>query len=371
MGYAAGVNAIVGDNGQGKTNIVEALSYLCLTKSFYASSDTIVLKEGEQSFAVRGAFESDIGVQRRVEATYDHPARQKVFTVNGASAETMASVVGQFPVVILSPEQNGITMGAPVERRKFLDVVLAQSSRAYLQYLLEYRRILRQRNKLLLSSKLAQKDTSGEREPWDRALIDTGSEIMVRRAAFIESFAPAVEQAYEEIAGKGERPGVTYAPSFRCNPEDTAEAVRARFEQELDLREAEERRTGVTALGPHRDELELTINGSDVREFASQGQHKTLLIALKLAELACLKELCRETPLLLLDDVMSELDIHRAGRLVAGLRRFGQVVVTATDLRSFPHEFSWNGDNKVFTVVRGEVSPASPEHIHAIVGNGT
>jgi DNA replication and repair protein RecF len=261
----------------------------------------------------------------------------------------------------VSPEQNGITFGAPTERRKFLDLVIAQASRVYLQDLLEFRRILRQRNKVLLDEKLLRRDLSDVREPWDRALIETGSAIMVRRSAFLREFGPRVIRAYEIVAGGGEEPGVSYEPSFACSNGDGIEAVQRAFEAELRSKEDEERRAGATTVGPHRDEVHLTINGTSVRKFASQGQHKTLLIALKLAEVETLKEHCGETPLLLLDDVFSELDRHRAAQLIEHLETLGQVIVTATDLRAFPRTYMWSGANGVFDVSRGSVTPRTPK----------
>jgi DNA replication and repair protein RecF len=353
---AEGVNAIIGDNGQGKTNIVEAISYLCLTKSFYASSDVVALKIGQEEFSIRGSFESDGGTVRKVEAQYERTSGEKSILINGVPAETMSSVIGEFPVVILSPEQGGITNGAPSERRKFLDIVIAQSSKAYLQELLEYRKILRQRNKVLLNAKLARRDCSEILEPWDEALVETGSRLTHRRRQFVREFSRDIACSYETIAGSGETPGINYEPSVPAEGAESVEAIKGVFTEELRLQEVEERRLGVTAVGPHRDEVSLSINGINVRKFASQGQHKTMLIGLKLAEVAYLKERCAETPILLLDDVFSELDEHRSKRLVQQLEGLGQVFVTATDLRAFPRQFPWGTKNQTFTVSAGSIA---------------
>jgi len=368
---AEGVNAIIGDNGQGKTNIVEAISYLCLTKSFYASGDAVTLKIGEEQFSIRGSFESDGGLLRRVEVLYEKgPGRKSIFT-NGIPVETMSAVIGEFPVVILSPEQVGITNGAPTERRKFLDLVIAQSSRLYLQELLEYRKILRQRNKILLDAKLARRDCSESLEPWNEALVETGSRLTQRRLLFIREFSPDIVRSYEILAGKGELPGINYVPSVPMGRTESIEATKRAFTEELQSKEEEERRLGVTAVGPHRDEVGLSINGINVRKFASQGQHKTMLIALKLAEVAYLKERCVETPILLLDDVFSELDEHRSERLVEQLQGLGQVFVTATDLRVFPEQFPWSKKNQTFTVSAGGIAGTMKRKSHhATVGAG-
>jgi len=368
---AEGVNAIIGDNGQGKTNIVEAISYLCLTKSFYASGDAVTLKIGAEQFSICGSFESDGGVQRRVEALYVKGPGQKSIFINGIPVETMSAVIGELPVVILSPEQAGITNGAPTERRKFLDLVIAQSSKVYLQELLEYRKILRQRNKILLDAKLARRDCSKILEPWNEALVETGSRLAQRRLLFIREFSRDIIQSYEIVAGKGELPGINYEPSVSIESAESIEATKRAFAEELQLKEGEERRLGVTTVGPHRDEVGLSINGINVRKFASQGQHKTMLIALKLAEVAYLKERCVETPILLLDDVFSELDEHRSERLVEQLQGLGQVFVTATDLRAFPSQFPWSKKNQTFTVSAGRVTATiERKSHHAAAGAG-
>lgn len=370
---ADGVNAVIGDNGQGKTNIVEAISYLCLTKSFYASGDTVTLKIGEERFSIRGSFESDGGVTRRVEAQYEKELGHKSILINGMAVETMSSVIGEFPVVVLSPEQGGITNGAPGERRKFLDIVIAQSSKAYLQELLEYRKILRQRNKILMEAKLARRDCSETLEPWGEALVETGSRLTYRRKQFVREFSHDILRSYKTIAGDRETPGIKYEPSVPAENAESVEAIKELFAEELRSKEGEEQRLGMTAVGPHRDEVELLIDGINVRKFASQGQHKTMLIGLKLAEVAYLKERCGETPILLLDDVFSELDEHRSERLVQRLEGLGQVFVTATDLRAFPRHFPWGEKNQTFTVSAGSVAgtiKTKRKNQHAAAGAG-
>ena len=357
LSFAEGINAIFGDNGEGKTNIVEAISYLCLTKSFYASSDTLAMRIGTQGFDVCGNFRADNDTGWRVTASYEGSIAKKTIMVNKTPVETLSSVVGQFPAVILSPEQNGITFGAPAERRKFLDMAIAQASKLYLDEVLEYRKILRQRNKILLDARLARKDCTQALEPWDESLVRTGSSIMVRRARFIEDFRPLVSEHFSFVAGGTEQPGVHYVPSFDLSFSSSREIIEEQFSKELQSHSDEERRTGTTTVGPHRDELEFFIDDLSLRKFASQGQHKTFLVALKLAEFFYLKEQRNETPMLLLDDVFSELDDHRSRRLLDLAGRMGQVFITATDDRAFAAaEFPWNDGHRRFLVHKGTVT---------------
>ncbi|GJQ20257.1 MAG: DNA replication and repair protein RecF [Bacteroidia bacterium] len=350
-----GLNVLVGNNGEGKTNVVEAISYLSLTKSFYAASDAVVLQVGRDEFALKGDFSGDTGVRRHVEVRYRRDTARKTFLVDHTAAESLASVVGEFPVVVLSPEQTGITMGAPTERRRFLDLVIAQASKTYLQDLLEYRRILRQRNKILLDARIQRREPGDALEPWNKSLVETGSALMERRAAFFASFKDALERAYRTLAGNEEHPGADYVPSFKVPSWSDPKEIRALFEDELRQHEDEERRTGATGVGPHRDDIEFTIGGISARKFASQGQHRTLLVALKIAEFDYLKRQKGETPILLLDDVFGELDGHRSERLLEEAQTLGQVFVTTTDLRSFPRGLVPGEKTKVFEVEGGTV----------------
>src|SRR3989304_599622 len=284
LDFTDGINAIFGDNGEGKTNIVEAISYLCLTKSFYAINDAVVVRIGSEHFDVRGSFRADNGSEWSVAASYESASAKKTITVNKTPVETLSSVVGQFPAVILSPEQNGITFGAPTERRKFLDLAISQASKLYLEELLEYRKILRHRNKILLDAKLSRRDCTDLLEPWDESLVRTGSSIMMRRLKFVEDFRPLVEKQFSFVAGETERPGIRYVPSFETAPPMERAKVEQQFQEALASHRDEERRTGTSAVGPHRDEIDFSIDDLSLRKVASQGQHKTFLVALKLGE---------------------------------------------------------------------------------------
>lgn len=352
---SAGVNAIFGDNGEGKTNIVEAISYLCLAKSFYAASDFVALRTGSERFDVQGIFLTDADATSTVRVSFEKTPGKKTITVNKTPVETLSSVVGQFPAVVLSPEQNGITFGAPTERRRFLDLAICQASKAYLNEILEYRKILRQRNKILLDAKTTRRDCSDLLEPWDESLARTGSSIMIRREKFLETFCVLMKEQFRGLVNGNEQPQIRYAPSFEVSSPMSREEVEQRFTEELGIRADEERRTGTTAVGPHRDELEFSIDGLNLRKFASQGQHKTFLLSLKLAEFFYLQEQKNETPILLLDDVFSELDAHRSKRLLDLAERVGQVFITSTDDRSFPSGFRWDGDHRKFLVREGTI----------------
>jgi DNA replication and repair protein RecF len=328
-----GVNLFLGDNGAGKTNILEGISYCCLSKSFFAANDTIVMNVDGNGFAVTGTFLSDGNIAYEVKVTFDKQQNQKNITVNKAKVDKASSFIGQFPVVILSPEQSSITIGSPSDRRRFVDFVVSQSSRTYLDSLIDYRRILKQRNKILSDMQFSHKENNTALEPWNENLVRVGSVLIKIRKEFVEDFQFLMNDSYTTLAGKAEQPRITYFSSFECTAEGK-EVIETTFHEVLQERSQEERRIGYSLVGPHRDEFIFHINNLDVRNFASQGQHKTFLVALKLAEFCYLKKRCRETPILLLDDVLSEMDGNRSQRLLEATAGLGQVFITSTDERA-------------------------------------
>ncbi|MGB2870065.1 MAG: DNA replication/repair protein RecF [Bacteroidota bacterium] len=349
-------NIFLGKNGEGKTTILEGISYLCFTKSFSTAQDATVLQLGKKSFSIFGEILSDQGVSYDVLVNFDAEQNQKTIAINKARVEKHSSVVGQFPLVVLSPEHGAITFGAPVDRRKFLDTVLSQASSVYFENLLEYRRIVRQRNKILLDAKISRSDCSDLLEPWDESLVNHGAKVIQKRVEFLEEFQPFVSAAIEEIAGSAERPQTTYESNVPFEAGSLIGAIEESFRRELDGRKAEERRMGSSLVGPHRDEIALSLNGMDLRRYASQGQHKTFLVGLKLAEFSYLRDRRRETPLLLLDDVFSELDEERAGRLAAATTALGQTFITATDERAISGQGPQDGSWQRYFVRGGTVS---------------
>ena len=330
---SAGVNLFLGDNGEGKTNILEGISYLCLSKSFYAANDTVVMNFNKGGFVVTGGFHSDSNIFYETRVMFDKAQNQKTITVNKAKVDKASSLFGQFPVVILSPEQSSITIGSPSERRRFVDFVISQSSRTYLECLIDYRRILKQRNKILSDMLFSYKESNAAIEPWNENLVRAGAALVKKRIEFIEDFQKIMVDSYATIATNIEQPGISYLPSFQCAASDLG-AIETIFYQTLKNHYQEERRIGYSLVGPHRDEFIFKINDLDARSFASQGQHKTFLIALKLAEFFYLKERSNETPILLLDDVLSEMDGRRSQRLLETIAELGQVFLTSTDERA-------------------------------------
>jgi DNA replication and repair protein RecF len=361
-GFARGINVISGANGAGKTSILEALSVAALTKSFTSSPDLSLIRTGEESYSIASEFISDLGVGLHIRVEYQlGPPAKKTIHLNNDRLRSSSDLVGRIPIVALTPDDKVITSGSPEERRRFLNLVLSQASRKYLQDEIEYRKALRQRNSLLTSAAKNNMPLSIAREqlaPWTQMLVKFGVPIMERRAQFIKEFRPFLLDAYRKLSHGREEPSFRYAPlgneEWRGDPDFPA-MLKERFA----TREAEELRRGTTLVGAHRDEMLIFIDPlREAKLFASQGQHKTLLVSMKLAEFNYLREASRETPILLLDDVFSELDNERAKQLLTLIAsgEFGQAFITSTTRESFDGMIDFSGDeNKLFVVDSGRI----------------
>jgi DNA replication and repair protein RecF len=351
--FGEGVNVLLGQNGQGKTNILEAISYLSLTKSFYASSDATAVQFGSDSFEVEGSIVAASGLRYDARVAYALGTGEKMFTVNGARPESLASVIGTFPVVILSPENNAITFGSPSARRRFVDLTLSQVSRVYLEDLLEYRRTLRQRNRLLSDARSGGGNLGAVLEPWSIGLVQYGSRIVKRRQQFVAEFRQYIERSYRMLVAAGEDPGVAYTSFSSLPAEATTEEIALLMNGALKERAGEEMRRGSTLVGPHRDELHFSINGAALQQYASQGQHKTFLVALKTAEFFYLQERRGEAPIFLLDDLFSELDEERSRRILELIAGLGQTIITTTGERLFLDGTGWTDRLRRFVIEKG------------------
>jgi DNA replication and repair protein RecF len=295
---------------------------------------------------------SAAGVAQNVRVTYNRESGTKEYAVNGIRPPTLASAIGQFPVVILSPENSAATFGGPADRRRFLDLLLSQVSRVYLEDLLEYRKALRQRNRLLADARIEGSRAGVQLEPWSENLARYGGRIMQRRHEFVNEFRTSVIDAYRNLVGDEEVPEISYVPAL-CDGGMASGAFEERLRQSLAATRDDEFRRGLTVVGPHRDELALSIDGFPVQQYASQGQHKTLLVALKMAEFSYMQERKGESPLLLLDDVFSELDVRRSRHILDLVRSLGQTIITSADEGVFHGAIDWGDQHRRFVIDHG------------------
>lgn len=355
--FGDAVNVLLGGNGQGKTNVLEAISYFGLAKSFYAASDGIALKLGEKTFEIEGTISGEAAGEQSIAIRYDGESGVKEIMVNRIRLEKIHLLIGRFPVVMLSPESGRITSGPPAERRKFLDLALTQQSRVYFEDLLEYRRALKQRNNLLAEAREGGAVSDDLLAPWTQRLVQIGSRIVCRRREFVKRFQKVVEVVYRTLSGNTEEVSIQYKTTQGVSPEADTAGIADGLESEFLRARSEEIRRGITLVGPHRDDLLMTIDSKSVQAYASQGQHKTLLLAMKSAEFNQICEQRGEIPVLLLDDLFGDLDAERSERIMDAVSGFGQSIITATGDYVFRNIVQWNGNNRRFSIENGTCTP--------------
>jgi DNA replication and repair protein RecF len=327
---AAGV-AIIGDNGAGKTNLIEAIHYLEIFRSFRASPDDQLVRFGAEAFHVRGEF-GDVasGEAGVVTAGYEPRTRRKRVTADGVEQERLGDAIGALGTVVFAPSDVAIVAGAPGERRRYLDIILSLNAPGYLPTLQRYRQVLRHRNALLRRG--AQADALA---PWDTALAESGGRIAARRAAWVGENGAAFSRTCASIAG-GTAALLQYRPGFAAGEAvNDASAAAAALAADLEQLAPRERERGLTLAGPHRDDLAILACGPDgeidLRDYGSGGQQRTAAIALRMIEADTVRRSRGRAPLILLDDVFAELDAGRSLRILELLDRGerAQVILTA------------------------------------------
>ena len=330
LNFSEKLNYIVGGNGQGKTSILESIYYLCTTKSSSSKPDSEAVRFNEKEFEIIGSFKNL--TENIIRIFFSLNESKKYYFLNSKIIPRSAEIIGKFPVVLLTPADHSITQGSPSERRKFVDSVISQASETYLNILLDYNRTLRQRSSLLYQLKENRsRSLLEELDAWTQKLLQTGIEIIKHRIAFIEEFNSYINESYNVIMNNDEIPSVQYSFLGGIHVTD----IEKDFSDLVKEKREEELRRGTNAVGPHRDDFVFEINEVNLRNFGSQGQHKTFQVALRFAEFFYLKERTSNTPIFLLDDVFGELDKKRAVKISEYLRHVGQAFITLTDFTNF------------------------------------
>jgi len=333
-------NVIHGDNGQGKSNLLEAVDYLSTLRSFrHATPAELIVHGGETAELLARIVAGKTTREERVRLRHGAP---REVVIDGKRARNRGGPQGLLPTVLFHPGDVGLVGGAPERRRALLDRALAQLDPTYTSTAAAYDRALRSRNRLLKAERVDARAVHA----YDELLASAGAVIGRSRAALVGDLAPRVSALYGEITGEDEALVLRYAP--RVEP-DVARIVKV-----LDAAFAKDCARGFTADGPHADDLDVALKGRGARRFASQGQQRAVALALKVAELEVLEQRGGRVPLLLLDDVSSELDASRSRRLFACLARLGgQVFITTTHAHLIPLDT----DRSDFRVAAGVVTP--------------
>ncbi len=320
-----GINLFFGKNGSGKTNLLEAIHYCALGKSHRVSQDAPVIFAGEKSgscsVSVRGKWgKSEIGVRLQ-----QGEARGKSVSIDRKKVTKLSEMMGVLRCVIFSPEDLNLIKEGPSDRRRFLDMMISQISRSYFVALQQYRLAMEQRNAILRNSRALQQAPDPMIEDFEASMADQAGVIYRERKRIISMMAERCGDIYQEICGKKDETFRVQYHSFLKKEENPAELTRMLRESRLD-----DQRQGLTSVGPHRDDLMLSLNTKSMKMFASQGQMRTAALALKLSQLHILTEISGESPVLLLDDVMSELDLQRRMNLLRDIGSI-QTFITFSD----------------------------------------
>lgn len=316
---AEGRNAFVGANARGKTNLLEAVYISGVGRSFRTPRDRELIKSGAQRATVSVTAEKN-GAEERVKIIIDRETNKRV-AIDDVPISRMSELMGVCPVVLFSPDGLKIVKDAPSDRRRFMDIALCQVSKAYFSALSRYEKILASRNRLLKSGG-ADGNTLA---PWDELLAESGAKIIKSRRGYVRSLnAPAAE--IHEYLSDGEKLTLEYEGIDG----DAVEGIRAELLRRYASDRESDMRLRYTHSGPHKDDIKLSIDGIDVRAYGSQGQQRTVALSMKLAEMKLLTEVLGTSPVLLLDDVFSELDISRRKKLLSAIEGC-QSIITATE----------------------------------------
>ena len=339
ISFDEGTNIFYGDNAQGKTNILEAAYVSGTTKSHKCSKDKEMIRFGEQEAHIRTIVLKN-GKEYQIDMHLKHN-KTKGIAINKVPIRKASELFGILNMVFFSPEDLNIIKNGPSERRRFLDSELCQLDRIYLSDLTTYNKILNQRNKLLKDI-VYRPDLKDTLPIWDLQLAETGKKIIKRRKQFVEELSEIVSRNHYHISGGKEELILKYDP-------DVDDIF---FEDELLRVRERDLKQCMTSVGPHRDDLLFSIQDIDIRKFGSQGQQRTAALSLKLSEIELVKQVIHDTPVLLLDDVLSELDHNRQNYLLNSIHDI-QTMITCTGLDEFVN--SRFEINKLFKVVDGTI----------------
>lgn len=369
LNFSDKFNFIYGNNGQGKTNILEAISFISFTKSFLGTSESDCVKIGCDEFFIDGYFGHSNGNTDSITMNYSKELKSKTVLLNKNKIGNYSSdIFGRFPVVFLSPHDLKITYGNPADRRRFFDILISQCSRVYFDLLRDLNKILKQKNALLKKYN-SEKNISYNQlldvlSAYNSKLAEVSADIVHRRIKFLNDYLVFFKKNFSFLIQKEQEADIKYDPcleEIKNSPGISCEEIREIYLSHLEKIIPEEIKRCLSLAGPQRDDYVMSMEKDvsfDLKHFASQGEHKTFLVAMKLSEYDHLKNVREVNPVLLLDDVLSELDERRVSMIVSHLKDFGQIFLTTTNLEYSENlkNFYKESEIKIMKVENGNVS---------------
>jgi DNA replication and repair protein RecF len=350
INFSAPKTILLGNNAQGKSNLLEAVELLATLKSHRVNHDRDLVLDGETESKITAQLIrthgiSDLSLTLRTKG-------RRIANLNQENLKRQMDFLGVLNAVEFSSLDLDLVRGNPEKRRQWLDSLLLQIEPVYSHILQEYNRVLKQRNSLLKQAE-HRALAPGELELWNQQLIATGTRVIRRRARIIERLAPIAQTWHYNISNHIEKLEIIYAPNVG-KTENQPATIQQAFLDRLNLRQAAEQALGNTLVGPHRDEIELTIDRTPAKAYGSQGQQRTLVLSLKLAELELIEQIVGEPPLLLLDDVLAELDLTRQNQLLKVIEDRFQTLITTTHLGAFDRQ--WLNSSQILHVAAGRIN---------------
>lgn len=340
LAFSADINCFTGPNGAGKTNILDALHYLAFTRGFRSTQDQQAVQQGQQFF-FNGTTMVKEGKEKRVACNFVKGKGKKIL-INQKPLKKLSEHIGDIPLVAILPNDTELIHGPAQGRRRFLDMLIAQYSPSFLHHLIQYDKILSQRNALLRLFGEQQRFSKEELELWDMQLIPHGIAVQTGRVEFIEAYQPVFDQYFADIVSSEEKARLRYRPSVE---ENTAEG----WKEALDRQQERDRVNHYSSVGVHRDDLLFYIHDRPLKNYGSQGQQKTFVIALKLAQYQLLQTQKSIAPILLLDDIFDKLDEQRLGRIAQMLNQDikGQIFITDTSYERLSEILDGDSQRKI------------------------
>lgn len=350
--FSPSLNCFIGNNGSGKTNIMDAIYYLSFCKSFLNSSDTLNINHDADFFLVKGEYDEIEGVES-VHCGLKQ-GQKKSFKCNKKEYQRLADHIGKLPLIVITPSDQDLISGGSEERRKFIDALISQYDSAYLHALIRYNKVLMQRNRLLKQFAAQRNFNEDSLALWDDQLLLYAQEIHHKRGEYMQQLKPIFQVYYELISGGKETIDLNY--KSQLNDSDLASLL-------LEAR-GKDRMLQYSSVGIHRDDIEFSLGGHSLKKLGSQGQKKTYLVSMKLAQFDFVKEKSGITPILLLDDIFDKLDASRVEKIMELVvqQHFGQIFITDTNrenLDAIIHKL--NADSKIFKVEGGKIQKLNYE----------
>lgn len=351
LSFSPSINVLIGENAQGKTNLVESIYFLAMSRSHRSPRDRELIRWDSDFAKVNGQL---IKKSHSVPLEIVLSKRGKIAKMNHLEQRKLSDYIGQLNVILFAPEDLSLVKGSPSVRRRFIDMELGQMNKIYLHHLTQYQRVLKQRNQFLKKAKYDRKHDALYLDILTEQLATEGAEVLYHRYRFVKQLTKWAQEVQTDISSGKEELRISYKTTSSVSDKMSKEELLSQLQKDYEKAKEQEIDQGTTTLGPHRDDLVFYVNEKNVQTYGSQGQQRTTALSLKLAEIELMYEMTGEYPILLLDDVLSELDDSRQTHLLNAIQNKVQTFITTTSLDGVQMDLLQNP--RIFKVENGEIS---------------